>query len=316
VLIDDALAGYDPRVICKLYAAPVTADPFTLETIRLANPALGNFLNPTEVLAMAQDARRMPSKESEFRNKVLNQRVEACQQFVAPADWKACNAPASNLTKCAEVYGGLDLSEANDLTAMVLVGNIDGVWHVQPWFWLPAEGLFDRARTDRVPYDKWHEQGFLETVPGRAVTYNVVVPRILEILSLHKIKKMAFDRWNMTQFKAFLFERGVTEQTFTEVWQEFGQGTQSMSPALRELESRILNRELAHGDHPILNMNCANAVIDVSKETRNADKKDSANRKLSKKRSTGRIDGMIALAMAIGVSPMTKPKVDIDALIG
>jgi phage terminase large subunit-like protein len=87
-----------------------------------------------------------------------------------------------------------------------------------------------------------------------------------------------------------------------------------MSPALRELESRILNRQIAHGDSPILNMCAANAVIDVGKES--IDKKDSSNRKLSKKRSTGRIDGMIALAMAIGVSPMAQPKVDIQALIG
>jgi phage terminase large subunit-like protein len=77
VLIDDAQAGHDPRVICSLYSAPADADPFSLETIRAANPALGVFQNPDEVLAMAADAKRMPAREAAFRNLVLNQRIEA-----------------------------------------------------------------------------------------------------------------------------------------------------------------------------------------------------------------------------------------------
>lgn len=64
VLIDDALAGHDPRVICSLYTAPPDADPFDLQTIKLANPALGNFENPEEVLAMA---RKLSKKRSSGR---------------------------------------------------------------------------------------------------------------------------------------------------------------------------------------------------------------------------------------------------------
>lgn len=315
VLIDDALAGHDPRAVVKLYTAPVTLDPFKEETIRLANPAFGTFLNPIEVMAMAEDARRMPSREAEYRNLLLNQRVEACQQFVQPGQWQACNGPVSDLAQCREIYGGLDLSEANDLTALVLIGKIGSVWHVHPWFWLPHDNLFERARGDRVPYDKWAQQGYLETVAGASITYDKIVARLLEILAPHKGKKIliGFDRWNFKHLKPWLLKLGLSEQTVTEQWSEFGQGTQSMSPALRELESRILDRQLAHGDHPILNMCAANAVVEGAED---GAKKDSANRKLSKKRSTGRIDGMIALAMAIGVSPVATPKIDVEAMIG
>src|SRR5262245_47747095 len=76
ILIDDALAGYDPRVVCILYTAPMDLDPFALETIKLANPALGVYQNPTEVLAMAKDAKRMPSRQASYKNLILNQRVE------------------------------------------------------------------------------------------------------------------------------------------------------------------------------------------------------------------------------------------------
>lgn len=315
VLIDDAETGFDKRVVCSLYTAPVTADPFDIETIRLANPALGNFLNPTEVMSMAADAKRMPSRESEYRNKILNQRVEAVQQFLSPGQWMACATPVGDLTQCKEVYGGLDLSEANDLTALVLIGKINNVWHVKPWFWLPSDGVFEHTRTDRVPYDLWEREGYLETVPGASVSYDLVAPRVCEILAAHRISKIAFDRWNFSQFKPWLKQNGWNDYQIEEKWVEFGQGTQSMSPALRELESRVMRQELAHGDNPVLNMCSANAVVEGGKNKTAGLKKDSSTRKLSKKRSTGRIDGMVALAMAIGVAPMGAV-VDVSALIG
>ena len=67
-LIDDALAGHDPRTVVRLYTAPQEPDPFAEETIKLANPAFDSFMNAKEVLAMAADAKRMPAREAEFRN--------------------------------------------------------------------------------------------------------------------------------------------------------------------------------------------------------------------------------------------------------
>jgi phage terminase large subunit-like protein len=316
VLIEDALAGHDPRVVCKLYSAPMTAPPFEEATIRLANPAYGEFLNPVEVMAMAEDARRMPSREAEYRNLILNQRVEALAQFIAPAVWARCGTPVADLRQCKDVYGGLDLSETNDLTAMVLIGKVDRVWHVRPYFWLPHEGLADRARNDHVPYDQWFDNGLIETVEGSSIGYDKVAPRVLEILSQHNIRKIAFDRWNFKHFRPWIVAGGIPERIINEQWVEFGQGTASMSPALRELEGRILNCEIAHGNNPVLNMCAANAVVVEGKDGVRDVGKDSSNRRLSKKRSTGRIDGMVALAMALGVAPLAKPKIDVTALIG
>jgi phage terminase large subunit-like protein len=175
ILIDDALAGHDPRVICSLYTAPPDADPFDIATIKLANPALGNFQNPDEVLAMAADAKRMPAREAAYRNLVLNQRIEASSPFVTPQQWKACAGEPLDL-RGRDVFAGLDLSETRDLTALVLIGCdiADGTWHVRPTFWLPGEGLHDKAKADRVPHDTWHAKGFLETTPGSSVSYEYV----------------------------------------------------------------------------------------------------------------------------------------------
>jgi phage terminase large subunit-like protein len=307
ILIDDARAGHDPRVVLRLDAAPLNLDPFGEEAIRLANPAFDVFMNRTEVLAMADDAKRMPAREAEFRNLVLNQRVEAAALFIKPMMWQACNGAVGDLSK-VDCYAGLDLSEASDLTALVIIGNIDGTWHVEPTFWLPGENIETKAKADRIPYDLWAKQGFLKLTPGKSVQYSFVAQHLANnVFTDRRIKKIGFDRWNFKHLKPWLLAAGLSEPFIADHFVEFGQGTQSMSPALRELESIILESEMAHGDHPVLNMCAANAVVEGH---------DASNRKLSKKRSAGRIDGMVALAMAIGVAPLKAAKFDVFALIG
>jgi phage terminase large subunit-like protein len=305
VLIDDAQAGHDPHTVVKLYTAPTELDPFDEQTIRLANPAFGTFLNAREVLAMAQDAKRMPAREAEYRNLILNQRVEVSNPFIAPAVWKACGGPVG-LLEAIPLYGGLDLSEAADLTALVLIGKRDGKWRVQPTFWLPSEGLSEKSVADRVPYDMWARQGYLETTPGRSISYEFVAFYLRDIFQRYDIRKLAFDRWNFKHLLPWLLKAGISEQFVKDHFVEFGQGMQSMSPALRDLEQVLLEGEVAHGNHPVLTMCIANTVIAVD---------DAGNRKPSKRKSTGRIDGMIALTMAVGVAPLLTKQIDISTLI-
>ena len=115
----------------------------------------------------------MPAREAEYRNLILNQRVEVSNPFIAPTVWKTCGGPVGPLDGIP-LYGGLDLSEAADLTALVLIGKRDGKWRVQPTFWLPSEGLSEKSVADRVPYDMWATQGYLETTPGRSISYEFV----------------------------------------------------------------------------------------------------------------------------------------------
>lgn len=292
VLIDDALAGHDPRVVVSLYTADPSADPFAEETIRQANPAFGDFLNPTEVLAMAEDARRMSSREAEYRNLVLNQRVEASSPFVSRSLWETCRDEPAELDD-VPVYGGLDLSAVNDLTALVLIGRVEGVWQVRPTFWLPGDGLKQKAIRDRVPYDVWEKSGHLIAAPGKSVDYEYVAEYLWAAFKAYDIRKIAFDRWGFRHLRPWLVKAGFDEATIDDVFEEFGQGFQSLSPALRALEAEILNGRIAHGAHPVLSMCAANAVVKTD---------PAGNRKLDKQKSTGRIDGMVALAMAVGVA--------------
>ncbi|HVG50919.1 MAG TPA: terminase TerL endonuclease subunit [Xanthobacteraceae bacterium] len=306
-LIDDAKTGADPRTVLRFNTASMDSDPFDIDTIRDANPALDVFMNKTEVMAMAEDARRLPSREAEYRNLVLNQRVEASNPFVTPNVWKACGTPVQPFTNTTPIYAGLDLSSVADLTALVMIGQPDTkTWHVHPTFWLPSEGLAEKARNDRVPYDLWAQQGFLETTDGGTIKYEYVAHLLRDLFNRYNIRKLAFDRWNMVHLKPWLEKAGFSVAMIEDRFVEFGQGTQSMSPALRSLEELLRDKLIAHGNHPVLAMCAACAVVDG---------KDDANRKLSKNKSSGRIDGLVALAMAVGVAQQMRP-VDVSTLIG
>lgn len=296
VLIDDALKGEDPRVVVSLHTAPMEVDPFSEEAIRAANPAFGDFQNPVETLAMAEDARRMPSREAEYRNLILNQRVEMSAPFISRSVWQECSAPVVPDFAGLPVYAGLDLSEVSDLTAFVAVAPVDGTWHVRPTFWLPGVGLAEKARADRVPYDLWQRQGWLQASPGLTVDYEFVAAFLWGFCQANDVRKIAFDRWNWRHLKPWLLKAGFTEDQLADegaLFQPMGQGFQSMSPALRDLESAILNKRIAHGGHPVLTMCAANATVQAD---------PAGNRKLSKMKSHGRIDGMVALAMAMSVA--------------
>jgi phage terminase large subunit-like protein len=306
MLIDDAGSGIDPRTVLRLNTAPMDDDPFDEDTIEKANPALQIFMNKSEVMAMAEDARRLPAREAEFRNLILNQRVEASNPFVTPNIWKACGDEPLPFSSTTPLYAGLDLSSVADLTALVLIGQPDlKHWHVHPTFWLPTEGLAEKSRNDRVPYDVWAKKGFLETTEGSSIKYEYVAYILRDLFTKYNIKKLAFDRWNMKHLKPWLEKAGFSINMIEDRFVEFGQGTQSMSPALRSLEELLRDRLIVHGNHPVLSMCAACAVVEG---------KDDGNRKLSKNKSSGRIDGLVALAMAVGVAQQMRP-VDVSTLI-
>jgi phage terminase large subunit-like protein len=303
-LIDDALTGADPRTVIKLFSAPADIDPFSDEAIKAANPAYGDFQNAVEVRAMAEDVRRLPSREPEYRNLVLNQRVDMSAPFISQSVWKGCGDEVIDDFAGLPVYGGLDLSEVSDLTALVLVARKDEIWHVQPTFWVPGSNIREKSHADRVPYDLWAREGYIEPTNGPTVEYEYVAWHLHQLAKRLDLRKIAFDAWNWRHLKPWLLNVGFTERQLEgpkAIFEQMRQGFETMSPALRDLESALLNQRIAHGMHPVLTMCAANATVEVDSR---------GNRKLSKTRSHGRIDGMQALAMAMSVAgtETSKPK--------
>lgn len=288
LLIEDAKTGADPRTKLFLYTAPTDLDPFSDEAIRAANPAWGDFLNAVEVRDQAEGARRMPSREAAYRNLVLNQRVNSANPLITRSVWERNSAaPYEEAFADGEVFIGLDLSARNDLTAAVaVVRDAEGHWHVEPHFFAPAVGVHDRAHRDRVPYDVWAQQGYITLTPGATVDLSFVADWLADYAVTRNVRSVRYDRWHIQYLQAELAR--INSQVPME---PFGQGFRDMSPAISAMEGALLAGVVRHGGHPVLAMCAANAI---------AIRDSAGNRKLDKAKSTGRIDGLVALAMALG----------------
>ena len=189
-------------------------------------------------------------------------------------------------------WAGLDLSATTDLTALVLYfPDDDGA--VLPFFWLPGDALAEREHREQVTYRLWHDGGLLETNPGRAIDYRAIVRRLGDVAERFDIRAVAYDRKFFAHLERLLDEAGIALPL-----EPFGQGMVSMAPAVQALEAAVLDRRIRHGGHPILRWNVANAAVETDA---------AGNRKISKRRAIGHVDGLISLLMAIGCHTAAPP---------
>lgn len=302
IWLDDARASQDKRIICHVYEADKDADVLDRKAWYAANPALGIFRSLKDVEEQADRAARMPSFEPTFRNLVLNQRVEMSAPFISKGVWLLNSQEVDeSVFYTHPTYVGLDLSAKNDLTAMVMIAHDGEKWHIKPTFWTPEKGLRDRAKRDRAPYDIWEKDGYIRAIPGASIDYEAVGRDIADLLDGVPVQSVAFDRWRFDLLKKEFEELGLNLPLHP-----FGQGFRDMAPAIDTLETMLLNEKMAHGGHPVLTMCMANAKIE----------QDAAgNRKLNKQKATGRIDGCVALAMAVGVTPQVAEEGDFDGFL-
>lgn len=286
--LDDAEMSQDKSIVSHVYTAPEDCELDDPAAWRAANPAFGLFRSERDVAEQAAQAMRMPSSESAFRVLTLNQRQNMVSAFVSASVWKSGNEAPEEFE--GPVYGGLDLSATTDLTSLVLTNRRNAKLNVRAYFWMPHDSIVEASKRDREPYDVWVKQGLIRTTPGKVIDYDFVARDIGEICAGLDIAKIGFDRWRMDRMKGALERQSVVLPL-----EPFGQGYVSMSPALDALEADLLNGIVRHGGNLPLAMCAKNAV---------AVPDPAGNRKLDKSKATGRIDGMVALAMAEGVEAM------------
>lgn len=277
----------DPTFYPAIYEAPADADPWDEAVWHDCNPALGDFRSLEEMRQFAAQAKRIPAKEAAFRNLYLNQAVDPDQRFISSGDWEAC-AGAVDLASLRgrPCWGGLDLSSTTDLTALVLYFPEDG-GAVLPFFWVPGDNIEAREDRDRVPYGLWSRQKHIEALPGRAIDKLAVALRLGELSGMFDIQGVAYDRWRIEDLKKILADEGIDITL-----KDWGQGFKDMGPAVDALETAILEGKLQHGGHPVLTWCCSNAVVQVD---------PAGARKIAKDKSLDRVDGLVALCMAIGL---------------
>lgn len=259
-----------------------------------ANPSLGVTIHPKYLQEQVTQARGMPAKESTVRRLNFCQWVESLNPWISGPVWLGAGDDEfdHSLLENRRCWGGLDLSSVHDLTAFVLAfepSEHDPHWRMLPHFWLPADGLSDKADHDRVPYMAWRDAGYLRTTPGSAISKLHVLAELSEICSSYDVQSIGYDRWRIEDLKSQMESEG----TGLPPLEGFGQGYKDMAPALDEFERRLLNNQLRHMNNPVFTWCAANAVVDTD---------PAGNRKIAKHKATGRVDGIVAAVMATGRS--------------
>lgn len=272
-----------------------------------ANPNLGVSIEKKYLRDQVTIARGMPTVESKVKRLNFCEWVDAATPWIDGDKWRACESETINLadyrgTRC---FGGLDLSARNDLTALALPFlRPDGTGlDMFMFFWTPAEGLQAREDRDRVPYSLWRDQGFLETTPGAIVQYRYVAERIVKFRDEYGLAALGFDRYRIEQLKDEFDDMGFEYTVLNLDANEdqikkakglllinHGQGFKDMTPAVEALSGAVIQGTLRVRKNPVMTMCSANAVV----VTGGAEEK-----KFDKRKSTGRIDGVVAGAMGV-----------------
>jgi phage terminase large subunit-like protein len=202
-------------------------------------------------------------------------------------EWDKCAFPVDrDELRGRACYGGLDLSSTDDITAFVLVFppiDDDDKYYVLPFFWIPEENIEKRVKKDSVSYDLWERQGVLETTEGNVVHYGFIEEFIDTLGAEFNIKEIAFDRWGAEHMVQNLDGMGYTMV-------RFGQGYKDLSAPTKELLRLVLSKQLAHGNHPVLRWMADNVTVKTD---------EAGNIKPDKAKSTEKIDGAVALIMAL-----------------
>lgn len=257
-----------------------------------ANPNLGVSKYLEDLQMKAKRAGQMAAALNNFLRRELNVWVQGEFKWMPMDEWRKCagEVPALELPKHLKdmtCYGGLDLSSTSDITAFLMVFPAeDDYMDVVCRFWIPEDNMLIRSRDDGVHYQKWVEQGYIEATPGNVIDYDWIFEQIERDREMFEIDQTAFDRWGAARVVQVLENKGMTMA-------QFGQGFASMNPPMKELERLVLSKKIRHGNNPVLTWMADNLVARMD---------PAGNIKPDKEKSREKIDGMVALIMAIDLA--------------
>lgn len=262
---------------------------------RKANPNYGVSVYDDAITSLAKNAKESPGERNAFQTKHLNVWHSAMEDYIESSKWARCMvrkiSPMMNKIKEGmkpyagrTAFGGLDMGSVSDFASLATCLKPEedkGVWNIIPFFWIPELTVPNRKNA-QILYP-WIEEGYIYTTPGETTHQDFIEEAILTIASMLSFSELAYDRYRLDMIVQHLMDEGVEMVPF-------GQGYVSMSPAVDNLERMVLEQDLNHGGNPVMSWMLSNVVI----------RKDPAgNRKFEKDKSQDKIDGVVAMAMAL-----------------
>ena len=307
---EQVLAGemQAPDTLIVAYRAPDGSDWTARETWAAANPNLGVSVKESYLAEECEKAKQLPHLENAFKQYHLNIWTEQAVRWLPLDRWDRCTGPTpwaemAERLRGRRCFGGVDLSQTTDLTALLWVfpPEAEGEpWEFLPRFFVPELRIPERVRRDRVPYDQWARSGALQATEGNVVDYGFVKEQIRRDAELFQVQSIGFDPWNAMQVMLDLQGEGMPVE-------QVRQGFLTLSGPCKELERLLLDEDFHHGAHPILRWCAGNVAVETDAP---------GNLKPSKSKSTERIDGIAALvtALALAISN-TEEAIDYDHLL-
>ena len=250
-----------------------------------ANPNLGVSLTWQYLREQVEEAKGMPTKQNIVRRLNFCEWTEGEQRWLDKDAWAACGTFVDEVAlRGKSCYAGLDLASSQDIAALALLfPDDDGGFDVVVRFWVPADGARVRSQRDRVDYLRWIEAAVMKATDGNVTDYDVIREDIRELSEAFQIQSIAYDRWGATQLVTQLQEDGAT-------CVPVGQGFATMSAPSKEFEKLLLGKAIRHGGQPVLQWMASNVVAEMDA---------AGNVKPSKKKSSEKIDGIVAIVMAL-----------------
>lgn len=247
-----------------------------------SNPNLNISVFEDKLVDQFQKAINVSTSEVAFKTKNLNIWTDSSAVWIPDDRWAKCDDayPELNGHDC---WASLDLSSTRDLTCFGLLFREDKFYWL-PFFFMPHLTMLERVRRDHVNYDKWIREGYIIETGGDVVDYDAIREKIRELALQYNIKAIQYDRWNSTQLVSQLVEDGAQMEPF-------GQGYASMSTPTKEIEKLVVGEQISFAGNPV--MRWMNGNVELQRDA-------AGNIKIDKSRSIEKVDGMVALAMAIG----------------
>jgi phage terminase large subunit-like protein len=300
-------------------------DPFKDESCWAKSlPALGITFPIENIRGEVNTARELLSTANSVKRLYFGIPLGASEFWISEQAWAAVQGAVDiEALRGCKCWLSLDLSDKNDLTALTAVW-IDKAGHLwaKTWYWTTRDGLEDRAKSDNAPYQQWVQEEFLNAVPGPVIDKTFVAQFIAEIVATHNVEMLVYDPAGISDFMKACGEVGLAVW----LWEGpetpkrpglklivHGQGPKilfykaidpktkkpierlCMPRSIERLEDQILNRNITIEDSPLTYSCAANAYVETDAFK---------NRFFHKKKSRGRIDGLVTIAMATGAATM------------
>lgn len=270
-----------------VYGLDEEDDWTTEEALIKANPNWGISVMPEVLLPLQAKAMTMPSAANNFKTKHLNEWVNADTAWMDMRAWDACKDPTLEPEQFAgePTYVALDLASKVDIAAKVALHErtIDGKAHyfVFGQYYLPRDTV---ERGENSQYQGWEHMGLLTVTDGAVIDFDVIEQDLLADCSRFEVREVPYDPFQATQLSTRMAAQGVPMV-------EMRPTVLNFSEPMKQLEALVLQGRLHHNGDPVLAWMMSNVVAHM-------DAKDNIYPR--KERPENKIDGVVALIMALG----------------